>query len=63
MGIEPKSEDTSSTFPSLYLLLENPRKSNCLGPILRCASAFGIRTVVAVGYDKCSVEGSVSLVQ
>jgi len=43
---------------SIYLLLENPRKSNNLGPILRCASAFGITTVIAVGYAKCAVEGS-----
>ena len=42
---------------SIYLLLENPRKSNNLGPILRCASAFGITTVIAVGYAKCAVEG------
>ena len=54
---------TSSSSPSatpcqFYLLLENSRKSNNLGPILRCAAAFGIHTVVAVGYDKCSVDGS-----
>lgn len=42
---------------SVYLLLENLRKSNNLGPILRCASAFGITTVIAVGYAKCAVEG------
>lgn len=41
-----------------FLLLKNPRKSNNLGPILRCASAFGITTIVLVGYEKCSVEGS-----
>jgi hypothetical protein len=44
--------------PRIYILLENPRKGNNLGPILRCANAFGITTVVAVGYEKCSVEGS-----
>ena len=44
--------------PKAYLLLENPRKSNNLGPILRCAAAFGISTVIAIGFSKCSVEGS-----
>lgn len=44
--------------PRLYLLLENPKKSNNLGPILRCAAAFGVSQVVAVGYDKCSTQGS-----
>ena len=43
----------------LYLLLENPGKPNNLGSILRCASAFGIRTIVAIGSDKCSVEGEI----
>lgn len=47
-----------NALPKLYLLLENPRKSNNLGPLLRCAAAFGISTVVAIGYDKCSTEGS-----
>ncbi|CAB9519786.1 expressed unknown protein [Seminavis robusta] len=41
-----------------FLLLENPKKSNNLGPMLRCAAAYGIRTVLAVGYAQCSVEGS-----
>lgn len=35
-------------FDEVFLLLENPKKSNNLGPILRCAAAFGIRTVVFV---------------
>jgi hypothetical protein len=47
-----------SSLPQLYILVENPRKGNNLGPILRCANAFGITTVVAVGYSKCSVDGS-----
>jgi tRNA G18 (ribose-2'-O)-methylase SpoU len=41
-----------------FLLLRNDRKSNTLGTVLRCASAFGIRRVVAVGYAKCNVAGS-----
>jgi hypothetical protein len=44
--------------PRIFILVENPRKGNNLGPILRCANAFGITTVVAVGFEKCSVEGS-----
>lgn len=42
----------------IYLLVENPSKSNNLGPILRCATAFGLDRVVAVGYEQCNVEGS-----
>jgi len=42
----------------LYLLVENPRKSNNLGPILRCAAAYAVKQVIFVGYEKCSVEGS-----
>lgn len=42
----------------MFLLLENPAKNTNLGPILRCASAFGIRHVVTVGYSQCSVAGS-----
>lgn len=43
--------------PPAYLLIENPRKSNNLGPLLRCANAFGITTIVAVGYASFAVEG------
>ena len=50
--------DSNTNNMSLYLLLENARKSNNLGPILRCAAAFGVRQVLAIGYDKCSVDGS-----
>jgi tRNA G18 (ribose-2'-O)-methylase SpoU len=46
--------------PRIYLLLENPSKSNNLGPILRCASAFGIVTIVAIGFSKCAVEGKLN---
>jgi tRNA G18 (ribose-2'-O)-methylase SpoU len=41
----------------IFLLLENLTKSNNLGPTLRCATAFGIRVVVAIGFAKCSTEG------
>lgn len=41
----------------VFLLLENRKKSNNLGPILRCASAFGVKSVVVVGFSICSVEG------
>lgn len=44
--------------PRIFLLLENPKKSNNLGPILRCAAAFAVTQVVLVGYDKCNTEGS-----
>ncbi|KAL7576055.1 hypothetical protein ACA910_000840 [Epithemia clementina (nom. ined.)] len=43
---------------TIYLFLENPAKNNNLGPVIRCASAFGIQTIVAVGFAKCAVEGS-----
>lgn len=46
------------TTPRTFLLLENSKKSNNLGPILRCAAAFAVTQVVAVGFDKCSTEGS-----
>ena len=42
----------------VFLLVENPRKTNNLGPILRCAAAFAVAQVVAVGFDKCNTEGS-----
>ena len=44
--------------PRIYLLLENPSKSNNLGSIIRCANAFGILTIVAIGYAQCSVYGT-----
>jgi hypothetical protein len=42
----------------IVLLLENSRKNNNWGPVLRCASAFGIQTVVFVGFATCCVRGS-----
>lgn len=44
--------------PRIFLLLDNPSKHNNLGPILRCAAAFAVTQVVAVGFEKCSIEGS-----
>ena len=43
--------------PSIFLLVENRRKSNNLGPELRCASAFGIDTMITVGFNKCADYG------
>lgn len=51
--------DSSSTLsPRIYLLLENTHKANNLGTVLRCAAAFGVTQVVAVGCNKCSTHGS-----
>lgn len=55
-----ESADERQEPPHIYGLIENPRKGNNLGPFLRCACAFGIDTVVAIGYDKCAVEGQFS---
>lgn len=41
-----------------FLLIENPSKSNNLGPILRCCAAFAINEVIFVGFAQCSAEGS-----
>eukprot|EP00565_Helicotheca_tamesis_P009699 CAMPEP_0185730932 /NCGR_PEP_ID=MMETSP1171-20130828/11441_1 /TAXON_ID=374046 /ORGANISM="Helicotheca tamensis, Strain CCMP826" /LENGTH=300 /DNA_ID=CAMNT_0028400083 /DNA_START=38 /DNA_END=936 /DNA_ORIENTATION=+ len=41
-----------------YILIENPKKSNNLGPILRCAAAFAVSRVILIGYEKCSTDGS-----
>jgi hypothetical protein len=42
----------------VFLLMENKSKSNNLGPLLRCAAAYGIYEVVLVGYRQCATEGS-----
>jgi hypothetical protein len=44
--------------PRVFLLIENPKKSNNLGAIFRCAAAFSVTQIVLVGYDKCNTEGS-----
>ena len=41
-----------------YLLIENASKSNNLGPILRCCTAFAVDEVIFVGFAQCSAEGS-----
>jgi hypothetical protein len=38
-------------------MIENPKKSNNLGPILRCGAAYSA-TFVFIGYQKCAIEGS-----
>lgn len=43
--------------PKIILLIENPSKSNNLGPIIRCGAAYSA-SFVFVGYEKCSVDGS-----
>lgn len=48
----------SNCSPKIYLMIENPSKSTSLGPIFRCASAFGVKIIVVVGYAQCSVDGS-----
>ena len=57
-NIHMDGDDGNDEPPTMFLLLENPTKNNNLGPIMRCASAFGISTIVAVGYAKCSDKGS-----
>jgi tRNA G18 (ribose-2'-O)-methylase SpoU len=42
----------------ITVLLENPSKGTNWGPLLRCCVAFGISRIYAVGFDKCSVQGS-----
>ena len=44
--------------PTITLLLENLKKQNNLGPLLRCCAAFGISQIFVVGYETCSVQGS-----
>lgn len=44
--------------PKIYLLIRNPKKSNNLGPILRCAVAYQVYQIIFVGYEKCSTIGS-----
>jgi tRNA G18 (ribose-2'-O)-methylase SpoU len=46
------------SLPQVTLLIENPRKSNNWGPLLRCCAAFGISQIFVVGFDKCNVQGS-----
>ena len=48
----------SSSPPEVTLLIENFKKSNNWGPLLRCCAAFGISQIFVVGFDQCSVQGS-----
>jgi len=43
--------------PRIFIIIENPSKSNNLGPILRCGAAYSA-TFVFIGYQKCAIEGS-----
>ena len=43
--------------PKIFIMIENPSKSNNLGPILRCGAAYSA-TFVFIGYQKCAIEGS-----
>lgn len=43
--------------PKIYIMIENPSKSNNLGPILRCGAAYSA-TFVFIGYQKCAFDGS-----
>ena len=56
--MEDRCNNKNERNKTIFLYLENHSKKNNLGPILRCASAFGIQTVVVVGFAKCSVEGA-----
>lgn len=53
--MEPSS---ASSQPQITLLIENFRKSNNWGPLLRCCAAFGISQIFVVGFDQCNVRGS-----
>lgn len=55
---EAQSACTSEGQYYTYLLLNNPKPNNNLGPLLRCASAFSISQVMMIGYLKCNTEGA-----
>lgn len=48
----------SYTPPKCYILACNPKKSTCLGPIIRCASALGVHQIILAGYAKCYTSGA-----
>jgi len=50
-------ESAKEAPPRIYILIENPSKSNNLGPILRCGAAYSA-TFVFIGYQQCATEGS-----
>lgn len=41
-----------------YLLAQNEKRSNNVGPILRCAAAFAVEQIIFVGYSQCAVAGA-----
>ncbi len=43
--------------PRIYIMIENPKKSNNLGPILRCGAAYSA-TFIFIGFEKCAIDGS-----
>jgi hypothetical protein len=43
--------------PRIFIMIENPKKSNNLGAILRCGAAYSA-TFVFIGYQKCAIDGS-----
>mmetsp|Transcript_2074 Transcript_2074/g.2948 ORF Transcript_2074/g.2948 Transcript_2074/m.2948 type:complete len:292 (-) Transcript_2074:2982-3857(-) len=56
-----KSNDvgsSSTSKPRIFIIVENLKKTNSLGPILRCAAGFAVTQVIKIGYDKCNTEGS-----
>jgi hypothetical protein len=53
-----ESNNNINNTPSIYLILENPRKTCNWGPVLRCAAAFAVTQVIWVGYSTCNTEGS-----
>ena len=57
-GKNAKDSSRPQRRKAAYILLENPKKSTNWGPLLRCCVAYGIKQIVVVGYDKCSVQGS-----
>ncbi|GKY95299.1 hypothetical protein MPSEU_000491800 [Mayamaea pseudoterrestris] len=52
------TSDQTSEISELFLLFQNSRRGSNVGPFLRCASAFGVRTIIVVGNNKVAVEGS-----
>ena len=51
------ANSSDSDVPQIYIMIENPKKSNNLGPILRCGAAY-CATFIFIGFEKCAVEGS-----
>ena len=56
--VDNLADDDARDLAQVTLLIENPRKRNNLGPILRCCTAFGISQIFVIGVDKCNGQGS-----